>query len=271
MVHKGENGTTTLASSRKRIGGVWYLVFEATEFSPYALVADLLSSYDASAGLPYWLDGESRMFIGFAANGRYIAPTGKTVRTAENPKRFTDVSGHWAEESIRFVTERELFLGTAENVFSPDEGMTRAMFAAVIGRLYERSYGELEPMTAEAFSDCDYTDYYGKYVVWAEKNGIIGSHGDGRFGPRDQVTREQMAAILHRFADFLGALPPASDAALLYPDAALISGYAREAALYCQSTGIIAGREGGAFSPNNLATRAEVASILQRFVESVVK
>ena len=85
--------------------------------------------------------------------------------------------------------------------------MTRGMFAAVIGRLYERSYGEIQALSDHAFTDCDYDDYYGKYVDWAAEESIIGGYGNGKFGPDDQVTREQMAAILYRFADFLGVLP----------------------------------------------------------------
>ncbi|QHI72915.1 InlB B-repeat-containing protein [Aminipila terrae] len=97
-------------------------------------------------GLPYYVDAKgNKVFIGFAkdVNGtmKYIAPNGKTVLFANNEKSFTDISSHWAKSYIGFVTERELFMGTANNVFSPNKGMTRAMFATVLGRLYERSYG----------------------------------------------------------------------------------------------------------------------------------
>lgn len=255
------------------IGGVWYLVFEATEFSPYALVIKNTGSYyDESAGLPYYLDkSDGKVVIGLAANGKYIAPAGVTIAVTPNGKSFTDISGHWGAKYIGFVTGREIFLGTGSDTFSPDAGMTRAMFAPAAGRLYERSFGEIEVQVSSAFTDCDDSNYYGKYVDWAAEKGIMGGYGNGKFGPDDQITREQMAAILYRFADLLDALPNGTDTAPDYPDADSISAYAKDAALYCQTTGIITGRNGSAFAPQETATRAEVATIMQRFVESIVK
>lgn len=273
LVHKFENGVvTTIPSRLVQKDGVWYLVFEATEFSPYALVVKNAESYDETAGVPYYLDSDgSRVFIGFAANGKYIAPRGVTVFVARNEKSFADTAGHWAQGYIGFVTEREIFLGTGGNAFSPDTGMIRAMFATVVGRLYERSYGEISVPDTRAFTDCDYNAYYGKYVDWAVKNNIIGGYGNGLFGPDDSITREQMAAILYRFASFLGVLPHDVGDTLKYTDANSISDYAKTAALYCQATGIIGGREGGVFAPRETATRAEVAAILQRFIEAALK
>ncbi len=272
IMHKSNDGTVaTLNSQLKQINGVWYLVFDAVEFSPYALVVKNTAAYDESAGLPYYVDSDgNEVFIGFAANGKYIAPSGVTVLFKDNAKAFTDTGSHWAKDYIEFVTERELFNGTGNNRFSPDTGMTRAMFATVIGHLYERSYGEIETLSVHAFTDCNYDDYYGKYVDWAAEKGIIGGYGNGKFGPDDQVTREQMAAILHRFADFLGVVPSDMNTALNYPDASAISSWAQSAALYCQTTGIITGRDGGNFVPQGTATRAEVAVILKRFIENTL-
>ena len=272
IAHKSDDGTAmTLSSRLTQINGVWYLVFEATEFSPYALVASDAASFDEADGLPYYLDTEENaVFIGFAADGKYIAPDGVTVLLKENPKSFADVSGHWAADYIDFVTERELFAGTGNNKFSPDIGMTRAMFATVIGRLYERSYGEIAAAGEHAFTDCDYEQWYGKYVGWAADNGIISGYGNGKFGPGDEITREGMAAILYRFAEFLKITSGDTGTKLTYPDAGDISSWARYAALYCQKTGIITGRDGGNFVPQGTATRAEVAAILERFIEHVL-
>jgi hypothetical protein len=271
IVHKSDSGKVSVLPSRLvQVSGVWYLVFEATEFSPYALAVNSMQTYDETAGLPYYLDSAgNRVFIGFAANGKYIAPSGKEILFFENGRSFSDVYGHWAFNNIRFVTEREIFLGTGGGAFSPNSGMTRAMFAAVIGRLYERSFGEIEAASTHTFTDCNYNDYYGKYVDWAAKNGIIGGYGDGLFGPGDMITREQMAAILYRFADFLGAVPGSLDTALTYSDAASISSYAKNAALYCQTTGIITGRGDSCFAPGETASRAEVAAVVERFVKII--
>lgn len=272
IAHKADDGSiTTIASQLKLIGGIWYLVFEATEFSPYALVVSGAGAYDQAAGLPYYADLEgNEVFIGLAANGKYIAPSGVTVLFKKNAKTFTDIGSHWAQDYIEFVTEREVFLGTKSDAFSPDSGMTRAMFATVIGRLYERSFGQIEVSAEHAFTDCEYDGYYEKYVNWAAESGIFGGYGNNLFGPGDSITREQMAAILYRFADFLNVLPDNMDTELNYPDADSISSYAKNAALYCQITGIITGRDGGNFVPQGKVTRAEVATIIQRFIESVM-
>lgn len=272
VMHKSESGVVTeIASRLLQKDGVWYLVFEATEFSPYALVVRYAERYDEKAGVPYYIgDNGNKVFIGFAAKGRYTAPEGKTVSVMRNSKSFIDIAGHWAAGYIGFVTERELFVGTGSGNFSPDTGMTRAMLATVIGRLYERSNGEINTSGTQTFTDCDYDAYYGKYIAWAMENGIIGGYGNGKFGPNDQITREQMVSILFRFADFLGVIPANLDTVLDYPDADNISNYAKTAALYCQTTGIIAGRPGGVFAPQETATRAEVAAIIQRFVEAVL-
>ncbi len=272
VVHKSESGVVSEIPSRlEQRNGVWYIVFEATEFSPYALVVRYAGSYDETAGVPYYLDSDgSKVFIGFAANGKYIAPKGVSVYVMPNGKSFSDIAGHWAESYIGFVTECEIFLGTGSGTFSPNKEMTRAMFATVIGRFYERSYGEISAPDIRAFTDCNYDDYYVKYVDWAAENGIIAGYGNSLFGPDDSITREQMAAILYRFASFLGVLPYNMDTVLYYSDANSISEYAKAAALYCQTTEIIRGRDGGIFAPQKTVTRAEVAAVIQRLVENVL-
>ena len=234
IVHKANDGSiTTIASQLKQISGIWYLVFEATEFSPYALVVNSTDACDETAGLLYYIDyGGNEVFIGFAANGKYIAPSGVTVLFKENAKMFSDIGSHWAKDYIGFVTEREIFLGTGSDAFSPDSGMTRAMFATVIGRLYERSYGKIEVSGDHTFTDCDYDDYYGKYVDWAADAGIIGGYGNVKFGPSDPVTREQMAAILYHFAVF-SASCQTMDTVLTYRHRYHFC-RAKSAALYCQ-------------------------------------
>lgn len=156
VLHKSDYGTVTRLDSRLMlIDDVWYQVFEATEFSPYALVVENMSYYNEADGIPYYLGGDGEMiFIGLAANGRFIAPPAKTIYYPENSKSFSDTAGHWAYDALDFVTSRELFVGTVGNAFSPDTGMTRAMFATVIGRLYERSFGEITAAISRVMFVC---------------------------------------------------------------------------------------------------------------------
>lgn len=199
---------------------------------------------------------------------KYIAPAGVTVAFRENPKNFSDNTIAWAKPSIDFVTERELFLGTSKNTFSPNESMTRAMFVTVIGRLYERSYGS--GSGAGTFTDVDAKAYYARYVAWANEKGIIKGIGKNKFAPNEQVTREQMAVIMLNFTSFLKK-EVHGGGSLTYPDSASISPWAIDGAKYCQETKVITGREGGGFIPQGNATRAEVAAVIERFIKIIVK
>ncbi|MGI6194412.1 MAG: S-layer homology domain-containing protein [Eubacteriales bacterium] len=205
--------------------------------------------------MPYYIGSDgNRIFIGFASDKsgvmKYIAPDGVMVQFTPNPKYFDDITGHWAESFIGFVTEREIFVGTGQGAFPPDMGMTRAMFATVIGRLYERSYGTIMSSSEHAFTDVDYDSYYGKYIDWASKNKINVGVGEGLFEPDRAITREEMAVILYRFAKFMGVpMEDLENVELDYTDASSISSWAVDAAKHCQVTGIILGRGNGNFVP----------------------
>lgn len=231
---------------------------------------------ESRTGLPYYVQNGEDVFLGFSVGegdtAKYIAPDGKTILFRENHKSFRDVAENWwGTEPIQFVTEREIFAGTSETTFSPHTPMSRAMFTAVLGRLYERSYGLPEAESAPRFTDADYESYYGKYLDWAAESGIIAGIGGNRFAPDRNITRQEMAAILYRFAQYLDKLPKETGIGLSYPDSDRIAEWAREGALYCQQNGIIAGRDGGIFAPDAAASRAETAAMLERFISAFMK
>jgi Cys-tRNA synthase (O-phospho-L-seryl-tRNA:Cys-tRNA synthase) len=143
------------------------------------------------------------------------------------------------------------------------------MFVTAIGRLYERSYGSITGNNT--FSDVDTNAYYAKYVAWANKNGLIKGIGDNKFAPESEVTREQMAVIMFNFASYLGKEEGSRMVNITYPDKANISDWAINAAAYCQQNSIITGRDDGMLVPKATATRAEVASVVERFVKVILK
>ena len=148
--------------------------------------------------------------------------------------------------------------------------MTRGMFVTVVGRLYERSYGSVTGTTA--FSDVDKNAYYTAYVAWAHENGIVKGIGSNMFAPDGEVTREQMSAILYRFAKLLGKEPQGEwMISITYPDKEDISDWAMGSAAYCQLTGIISGGEDGRFAPKSIASRAEAATVFERFIKEMLK
>ncbi len=175
---------------------------------------------------------------------------------------FSDTAAHWASEDIAYVALRGLMTGTAEAIFSPDLGMTRGMLVTVLWRME----GSPEAAGAAAFSDVSPGAWYAEAVAWAAEHGIVSGYGGAGFGPNDSITREQMAAILHRYAQQKGydvSLGEESNI-LSYEDAFDISEYAIAALQWACGAGLMQGSE-GKLTPQGDATRAQVAAVLHSF------
>ena len=178
--------------------------------------------------------------------------------------RFNDEDGHWAKDALAFVSARGLMIGMGDGEFSPDTGMTRAMFAAVLYRLEDAS-----PAGANPFGDVPEDAWYRDAVTWAANAGIAEGDGSG-FVPDAEITREQIAVMLWRYAARLGLDVTAADDLRDFPDADEISGWAREAVGWAVKTGLMQGRKGGILDPGGSATRAEAATLLQRLIAVLV-
>jgi hypothetical protein len=220
-------------------------------------------------GVPYYMENSTKVFIGFSLGEKYLAPRDVAVQFAGNPKTFEDITGHWGEEAIRFVAEREVFLGMGKDRFSPDTGMTRAMFAAVMGRLYEKSFGSLVTADAAPFADVPAQSWYGKYAAWIAEQGVMVGVGGGKFAPERSITRAEMAVTFHRFTQLMHIASIGVEEKE-FRDASLIPAWAREAVDDCTSRGFMVGRGDNLFAPNATATRAEVSTILQRYITAIV-
>lgn len=169
-----------------------------------------------------------------------------------------DASAWYAEEAV-WCRDNGVMNGTGAATFSPDRTMTRGMLATV---LY-RAAGSPEVSGAPAFSDVPASSAYADGVAWAAARGVVTGYGDGRFGLNDPVTRQQIAAILWRYD---GSETVEDDAD--FTDASAISGYAVQAVNWAAANGIIAGRSDGSFDPAGYATRAQVAVILYRYLNT---
>ena len=177
---------------------------------------------------------------------------------------FTDVkSGDWFCDSVRYVYENELMSGTGTTTFGPNEKTTRGMIVTILYRL------ENEPSVSadSAFSDVEAGQYYANAVAWANQNGIVTGYDDGRFGPNDTITREQMAAILYRYADYKEQDVSAAADLSAFTDAGSVSDYAVQAFEWAVSEGLITGSTDTTLSPAGSALRCEVATILMRFLQ----
>lgn len=176
---------------------------------------------------------------------------------------FKDVLSHWAEKSIATAVEEGLFEGTSENSFQPNGTMTRGMFVTVLGRASE---ADISSYDTSGFKDVDINKWYGGYVAWAVENNIAAGTG-ANFEPNAAITREQIATMLTNYCSFMGKGPIGAWAIQLqYRDMEKISEWANEGIMFATMKNYMAGYPDGSFAPQNYATRAEVATIMSRYL-----
>ena len=178
---------------------------------------------------------------------------------------FTDVTGHWALDSIRKVYDLGLMTGTKATRFSPDTALNRAMLVTILYRLE----GSPAVSSASVYTDVATGTWYTDAVAWAAQHGITVGYGNGKFGPKDDITREQMATILLRYAQYKSYDTTASADLRAYNDAGSISAWALEALQWANGAGLISGRSSTLLAPAGSTTRAETAVILVRFLEQI--
>ena len=234
-------------------------------YTPYTLIsgesANTVVLYDKATGETvahsFYLEG--RMYGAVSAPGEYGV---KTVSFA-----FADTAGHWGEAHIGFARAHGILNGTSNTHFSPNMTLTRGMFVTALGRL---SGADVSGYVTSSFVDVEAGKYYLPYIEWASANNIVLGVGDGKFAPEREITREQMVVMMTNYAAAIGHTLPKIQAENIFGDSDTTSAWAKHAVTVTQQAGIIAGKPGNLFDPHGLATRAEAATILRRFAESVV-
>ena len=171
---------------------------------------------------------------------------------------FADVNGNaWYAEAVQYVNDNGIMSGTGNNEFSPQENTSRAALAAVLYRAEGSPAVDVQNEFVDVDSDAWYTDA----VSWASTEGIISGYGNGLFGINDPVTREQIAAILWRYAGSPDAVSSEN-----FADESSISSYAVKAVDWVRNNNIMSGKENNMFDPDGYATRAEIAMVLFHFM-----
>ena len=185
------------------------------------------------------------------------------IRIVDNSKLFYDVfASHWAYDAVTFVSAHELFNGTAPNIFEPETPMSRAMMVQVLHNLEDNPKQAFEKI----FSDVNDENWFAEAVTWgATHRGTIIGYDDGRFGPNDNITREQLATILYRYFGENEVV----DTDLNFVDANEISDYALKALHWAVKYEIVQGKGNNVLDPKGLATRAQVAQMLQNLMLNV--
>ena len=197
--------------------------------------------------------------------------TVEAVFTAVEPEPeglpFTDVtSGDWFYDAVAYVYDKGMMEGTTDTTFAPAMNLTRSMIAQVLYNLEERP----EAPGAAGFPDVAAGAWYADAVNWAAARGIVKGYDTGAFGPEDSVTREQLAAILYRYAQAKGYDTTQGGMAVReFSDSASISDWAQTAMSWAVNAQVLSGKGNGVLDPQGTATRAEVAQMLMNFGEHV--
>ena len=184
--------------------------------------------------------------------------------------KYSDTSSYaWYHESLDYVIQNGLFSGISDKLFAPGSNMTRGMFATVLMRL-EKSAGKNVDSYKHSFNDVASGSWYEKGVAWASNAGVVNGKGAGSFAPNANITREQLAAMMYRYAEHLGLDMSVSNTSPDFADSANISSYARTAVAWAYEKGIMTGKTGGRIDPAGHASRAEVAAVIARFAKLAV-
>ena len=228
-------------------------------------VLEQLTVTDA-AGKPVALSQKSANQYTFTMPAGKVSVTASFVQeSASAGVTFIDVKeGDWFYEAVQFVVSSGMMNGTGNNSFQPGINLSRSMIATILWRLEDAPTGD-----SARFTDVPNGQWYTDAVNWAAANDLVNGYGNSTFGPEDDITREQMAAILYRYAQFKGYDHTVQGDLSRFADGGQTSDWAREAVVWAVDNGLLTGKGGGLLDPKGTATRAEVATILMRFVENI--
>ena len=203
-------------------------------------------------------DSKVTVEVTFVPEGQWVNP-------------FVDVAEDaWYYDGVKYVHQNGLMAGTSANTFEPETDTTRAMLVTILYRL-EGSPSMEDEIWGYPYADVEAQSWYGTAVYWARLHGIVKGYSDELFGPGDVITREQMAVILYRYAQYKGYDVSARGDLGKYTDGDQTSSWALEAVRWANAAGLINGTDNAALLPQGSATRAQAAAILTRFCQTSEK
>ena len=274
LTFEGRNATvSTVVGSSVTVDMSTWFTGEGLTHSLYTDTAkgEVLISGSSLTFTPAAADMEKtvRIIISAEMNGEastekavlYVAVDGEFSSTSAD--KFTDVTDHWGKNYIAFGVDMGLIMGVTEKIFEPDGTANRAMLTTVLARLSGENYTSID----NKFIDVSAGDWFAGAVYWAANKGLVAGYGNGSFGPHDNITREQLALFMYRYAMIYGLDSGSYDSRCLYgyKDFDNTASWARDAMGWAVSHSLISGRSSTALAPQGTATRAEIAGVLQRF------
>ncbi len=262
---KVENGSIKVSDSKAEKGDT--VTITVTPDEGYEL--DKLAVYDEDGDKIDLKDkGDGKFTFEMPKGDVEIEVSFALIENETVKANFADVAADaWYADAVQYVYENGMMSGTSETTFSPDLTTTRGMIVTILYRL------ENEPAVTgtTAFTDVAADQYYANAVAWAAQNGIVSGTTATTFAPNNAITREQMAAILYRYAQFKGYDVSVKADLSVYTDAAQVSTYATDAMAWANGAQLITGTSQAMQTPASNATRAQVATILMRFCENIAK
>ena len=181
---------------------------------------------------------------------------------------FTDVyANDWYASAVEYTYNKGILLGTSSTTFNPNTKLTRGMLVTILHRME----GKPTPKTQNKFSDVSKSQYYYDAVVWATEKGIIHGYDNGKFGPDDTITRQDVAVILRNYTQYRGINTNVTENLGSFSDGNLVSDYAKSAMQWAVRTGTITGNNNGeSLTPHGKATRAETAGLMYKYYKNIL-
>jgi hypothetical protein len=250
------NGTATVSLPYELKAGekaadvtVWYLAEDGT-------MTEVPCTYDATTKLAtFKVNHFSLYVVGTADTSKWTNP-------------YSDVKeSSWFYDAVRYVSANEMMRGTSDTTFKPGAKTTRGMIVTILWRMENESKAAKDV----AFTDVKSGKYYHDAVAWASEKDIVGGYSADKFGPEDNITREQLAVILHNYAVIKGYKTDAAADLSAFGDAGKAHSWSKDSLSWASGKGLIKGSENNLLDPLGSAERCQVAAILQRFVENTVK
>jgi uncharacterized repeat protein (TIGR02543 family) len=194
-------------------------------------------------------------------------PTTPTTPQPVVPVEFNDTTNHWAKDDIGFIAGLGLVNGTSAGNFSPDSTMNRGMIVTILGRLAKIDPNQFG--SSSSFNDVAGGQYYAPFIEWAAQLGLVNGTGNGGFSPEAPLTREQLAHMLMKYAELMNLnLKSNTENKVQFADEDKVSSYASESVQKARELGIIIGSD-NSFAPDRTITRAEVITMLARFIKLI--
>lgn len=262
---KTANGSFTISDKNAESGDTVKITPKADK----GYVVDQVTVKDKNGGTVAVTENSDGTFS-FVMPDKKLLPVTVNVTFKQEPVTgiFTDVPADaWYAEAVKYVSENGLMSGVGDGKFAPDTITTRAMVVTVLYRIE----GEPSIGAGGKFADVASGQWYSNAVEWAAANGIVDGYGNGKFGPNDTMTREQMAVVMYRYAKFKGLVSDVAADLTGYTDAGQVSSWALDAMKWANGKSLITGTSTTTLSPDGSATRAQLATILMRYCENVVK